>query len=85
MRIRTILQKGGLATKGVNSRRNFSNVAEYFNRKDKTIQKNRAAMFSDSRDFDFLKDEVAVRLYERLDVNMERIFKYQFLTGFNNP
>lgn len=50
-------------------KRNYSSDSvNIFNREAKRIQRDRVANFSDSRDFDFLKEEVAYRLSDRLEV-----------------
>lgn len=50
--------------------RGFSSSSEIdvFDRQVKTIQKSRAAVDENSKNFDFLREEVAKRLVDRLDV-----------------
>jgi hypothetical protein len=41
---------------------------EIFNRKHKQLQRDRAASAIDSKNFDFLREEIAYRLVDRLNV-----------------
>jgi hypothetical protein len=43
-----------------------------FDRKAKRLQKDRAALLENSREFDYLKEEIAKRLADRLDVRLQR-------------
>lgn len=64
--------------------RNYSGAANIFDRNTKRLQRSRAALAEDSRDYDFLKNEVASQLVERLFVSLSLLVLFCFrLTEIN--
>lgn len=60
------------------SKMNYSSKRT-FDRQQKRLQKDRIASLEDGKDFDFLRDEIARRLVDRLDVCQLSIDSYFYI------
>ena len=59
-------------------------TANVFDRNAKRLQRNRAALADDSRDYDYLKIEIADRLADRLLVCVLNVFCFLKFTKIKN-